>query len=124
MASRDEIKAAVSEVLAGSAAALAGPGIRSVHYRTDGAPEWTLADPDAGAGLAPFTGTVDATTRRDLGGGVYEFRGFLVTQSEQIGVAWSRIWAKGRGGETSRTASDAGYVAIQRELSRIAALTV
>lgn len=123
MASREEIRAEFAAE-AGALLARAGlPGIRTVHFRTEGGDEWTLGDPELGRDLQQFTGTVDETTRHDLGDGVFLFRGFMVTTDAQTGTAWARTYAKGLGGETSRT-DRAGYIAIQRELSRVATLSV
>lgn len=121
MASEQQVETIVQRAVGAALARAAAPGGRTVHFRTEG-DEWTLGDPALGHDLAPFTGTADDTTRRDLGDGVYLFRGFMVTADPTIGTAWARIYTKGVGGETSRT-DRASYIAIQRELSRVATLT-
>ncbi len=101
------------------------PTNKTVHVRLakpEGEPtEWTLGDPLVGLDLEEFKGaSPTAKQRRDLGESVWEFKGFLVTTDPNKGGAWSRTYARGNGGETSRTL-DADYKRIQRELSRIAA---
>jgi hypothetical protein len=130
MASQDEIRAIVRQEVNGVRDAVKNAasrpdtsGRRTLHFRLDGPPEWTLGDPDIGHDLAEFTGAPpDETTRRRLDDGVAVFRGFMVTTDPEIGLAWARMYAKGQNNEHSRT-DRAGYIAIQRELSRIATLT-
>lgn len=82
----------------------------TVHVRTEGTIEWMLGHPDIGSTLAA------GKSRRD--GKVTIFRGFMVTTDRSIGVAWARTHARGDGNEQSRT-DRAGYVSIQRELTRV-----
>ncbi|WP_309129489.1 hypothetical protein [Microbacterium sp.] len=91
----------------------------TVHARIDGRTEgeWMLGHPDIGTDLPVFTGTVtDKNSRKD--GKAVVFRGFMVTTDKATYIAWARIYAKGAGNITSST-DRAGYLAIQRELSRI-----
>ena len=90
----------------------------TVHVRTEGPFEATLAHPDIGADLEQHTGP--GTGGKRTQGAVTVYRGFMVTADRDIAVAWARTHAKGSGGETSRT-DRAGYIAIQVEASRIAA---
>ncbi|KKI19672.1 MULTISPECIES: hypothetical protein [unclassified Leucobacter] len=80
----------------------------TVHFRTEGKPEWTLAHP--GLGHEGAMETEGKVLVRD---------GYLATQDARIGAAWSRMYARGLGGETSRTDA-AGYIAIQQQASLIA----
>lgn len=80
----------------------------TVHFRTEGKPEWTLAHPGLG-----HEGAMEAE------GKVLVRDGYLATQDAGIGAAWARMYARGLGGETSRTDA-AGYVAIQQQASLIA----
>lgn len=80
--------------------------------------EWTLGHPDIGRTLPRFDGTVTAVNRR-TDGKVHVFRGFMVTTDRDTAAAWARTHAKGFGNITSST-DRAGYIAIQRELSRVA----
>lgn len=118
MATPEEIRSVVAGEIA-KVTSRPTQSVRTVHARTEGAAEWTLGDPLVGRDLDEFKGSVTATNRRDLGDGVFEFRGFLVTADQLVGVTWARIYAKGNLGEHSRT-DRAGYIAIQRELSRVA----
>ena len=118
MATKEEIAAVVAAEVA-KLSSRPSQSVRTVHFRTEGDPEWTLGDPLVGLDLDPFEGVVTATNRRDLGNGVYEFRGSLRTTNHEVGVAWARIYAKGNLGEHSRT-DRAGYVAIGEALSLVA----
>lgn len=118
MATKEEIAAVVAAEIT-RISSRPSQSDRTVHVRTEGAMEWTLGDALVGADLEQFDGIVTAANRRDAGDGVFEFRGFLVTGDPVIGQAWSRIYARGNLGEHSRT-DRTGYVAIQRELSRVA----
>lgn len=90
----------------------------TVHVRTEGAAEWTLAHPDIGKDLPRFTGSgTRANSRKD--GKTVIYRGFMVTADTTTGVAWARMYARGAGNETSST-NRAGYIDIQVEASRIA----
>lgn len=121
MATKEEIAAVVAAEVA-KLSTRPSQSVRTVHARVEGtANEWTLGDPLVGQDLDRFDGVVTATNRRDLGGGVFEFRGFLVTVDEFTGVTWARIYAKGNLGEHSRT-DRAGYIAIQKSLSLVATL--
>ncbi len=92
----------------------------TVHVRTEGTAEWTLAHPDIGADLPQFTGTAtDKNSRLSPDKSVKTFRGFMVTVDKGIGMAWARMYARGGGNETSRT-NRAGYIDIQIEASRVA----
>lgn len=72
--------------------------------------EWMLAHPEIGTDLK-------AGEKRQEGKTVI-FRGYMVTTDEATGVAWARMYARGVGGETSRTARD-GYVTIQAAATRV-----
>lgn len=91
----------------------------TIHRRTEGAAEWTLAHPLIGAELEQHTGPGTGGKRAARGGKVTVYRGFMVTADPEVGLAWARTHARGSGGETSRT-DRAGYIAIQIEASRIA----
>jgi hypothetical protein len=83
--------------------------------------DWTLGNVAIGSDLDQFTQPATAAmTRviRDDGNGkvVSMRRGFLATNIPSVGLAWARTYAKGDGGETSRTPRDA-YVDIQLALS-------
>lgn len=119
MATKEEIAAVVAAEVA-KLGSRPSQSVRTVHARVEGATnEWTLGDPLVGQDLDQFDGVVTPTNRRDLGDGVFEFRGFLVTADSSTGVAWARIYAKGNLGEHSRT-DRAGYIAIQKALSLVA----
>lgn len=90
----------------------------TVHVRTEGATEYTLAHPEIGQGLTQYTGPGKGSKRTS--GNVTTYRGFMVTADETIGLAWARMYARGGGNETSRT-DRAAYIAIQVEASRVAA---
>lgn len=82
----------------------------TIHYRTDGGGEWTRALPEIGKNLKPGEKRAD--------GKVTVFRGYEVTADKTIGAAWARQYARGVGGETSRT-NRAGYIAIQAQATRL-----
>lgn len=82
----------------------------TVHYRTTGGGEWTLAHPGIGSDLEP------GGTRKD--GNVTTMRGFQVTSDTSIGKAWARMFARGVGNELTRTERD-DYVTIQNEATRL-----
>lgn len=77
----------------------------TVHLRTDGTPEWTLAHPLIGIDLEPG--------QSQPAGDATVFRGRAVTRKPKLGAAWSRMYARGMGGETSATKRDEGYTDIQ-----------
>lgn len=87
----------------------------TVHVRVDNgkATEWTRGLPEIGADLKPGDKRPSPVDAR-----VTVFRGYEVTTVPEIGEAWARIHARGIGNETSRT-NRAGYVVIQRELTRV-----
>ena len=89
----------------------------TVHVRTEKGIEYTLAHPEFGKGLAPYTGP--GTGGKKTEGKVTTYRGFMVTTDPTIGIAWARMYADGSGNEKSRT-DRAGYIAIQVEASRVA----
>lgn len=72
--------------------------------------EWMLAHPEIGTDLK-------AGEKRQEGKTVI-FRGYMVTTDEAMGAAWARMYARGVGGETSRTDRD-GYVTIQAAATRV-----
>lgn len=96
----------------------------TVHARTnkDGnADEWMLGHPSIGTDLPVFDGTATTeNSRLTADKSVKVFRGFMVTVDRDIFTAWARTYAKGTGEITSSTDRD-GYVAIQQQLSRVAA---
>lgn len=92
----------------------------TVHVRTEGAFEATLAHPEIGQSLAQYTGPGTGGKTVSADKKVTTFRGFMVTADEAVAAAWARTHAKGVGGETSRT-NRTGYIQIQVEASRIAA---
>lgn len=82
----------------------------TIHYRTDGGGEWTRALPEIGKNLEPGEKRAD--------GNVTVFRGYEVTGDKEVGTAWARQYARGIGGETSRT-NRAGYIDIQSQATRL-----
>lgn len=82
----------------------------TIHFRTEGNPEWTRAHPDIGKDLKP------GQSRKD--GNVVIYRGFEATANKTVGTAWARQYARGVGGETSRT-NRAGYRQIQKQATRL-----
>lgn len=84
----------------------------TVHVRLDNNKpgEYMLAHPAIGNDLKPGEQRVD--------GKHTVFRGYMVTTDMNAGHAWARTYARGIGGETSRT-DRAGYIAIQAELTRV-----
>ena len=94
----------------------------TVHVRTEGPFEATLAHPTIGTDLEQHTGPGTGTKRKSADGKVTVYRGFMVTADPDVYAAWARTHGKGIGNDTSRT-DRAGYVAIQVEASRLAAET-
>lgn len=82
----------------------------TVHFRTEGSPEWTRAHPDIGKDLKP------GKSRKD--GNVVVYRGFEATTNKGVGYAWARTHANGVGKETSRTPRSA-YRNIQAQATRL-----
>ncbi|MEV8269159.1 M23 family metallopeptidase [Microbacterium oleivorans] len=99
----------------------------TVHFRTDGGGyDMTVAHPEIGAHLVPFTGkNAEAKGVRETVAGptkgrvVNTYRGFMATNDPVVGGAWARLYAGGAGKETSRT-TKANYEAIQVEAARLA----
>lgn len=96
----------------------------TVHARlaSDGTTEdeWMLGHPEFGRDLPVFEGAVtDQNSRLSAAGAIKVFRGFMVTMDRDIAAAWARVYAKGVGEITSRT-DRAGYIQIQKQLSRVA----
>ena len=90
----------------------------TLHIRTEGEFEATLAHPEIGKDLARFASpTTESMKRKD--GKVTVFRGFQVTSDKSIYVAWARMFCIGDGSATSHT-DRAGYIAIQAEATRLA----
>jgi hypothetical protein len=89
----------------------------TVHYNTVTS-EYALGCAGIGADLEEFTVPVGDGQKR-VEGKVEVYRGFMTTYDWATGVAWARTYAKGIGGETSRT-STKDYVQIQLELTRVA----
>lgn len=99
----------------------------TVHFRTDGGGyDMTVAHPEIGAHLKPFTGkNAEVEGVRETSPGptrgrvVNVYRGFMATNDEVVGGAWARLYAGGPGKETTRT-TRALYEAIQVEAARLA----
>lgn len=94
----------------------------TVHARTNGkgdADEWMLGHPGIGVDLPVFEGTATSeNSRLTADKSVKVFRGFMVTVDRDVFTAWARTYAKGTGEITSST-DRAGYIAIQKQLSRV-----
>lgn len=84
----------------------------TIHVRVDGGKpgEYTLAHPEIGADLKP------GSKRQD--GKITVFRGYMVTADVGVGQAWARMYARGAGGETSRT-NRADYIQIQEAAQQV-----
>ena len=92
----------------------------TVHVRTEGPFEATLAHPEFGLDLDQHTGPGTGGKRLTGDGKATVYRGFMVTADKALATAWARMYTKGSGLETSRT-DRAGYIAIQVEASRVSA---
>ena len=84
----------------------------TVHVRLDGGKsgEYMVVHPAIGRDLAAGGKRVE--------GNVTVFRGYMVSTDAAVGTAWARLYARGSGGETSRT-DRAGYIAIQSAATRV-----
>lgn len=91
----------------------------TVHYRTEGPLEATLAHPEIGKDLEQYTGAGTGTKRVSDDNKVTTYKGFQVSADNDVIKAWSRMHAKGMGNVTSQT-NRTDYIAIQVEASRIA----
>lgn len=82
----------------------------TVHVRTEGSLEYTLAHPEIGTDLKPGQKRAEK--------GITVFRGYQVTSNAEIGKAWARMYSRGAGSETSRT-NRADYIRIQEAAQQV-----